>query len=84
MIEKRKKLKKEELYSKKNQKNKKKICIFPPFLPKRVGLFDWKQCKITAKNMPSEARRNKKLIRKEDLLHEIRFELKCILCQGHF
>ena len=74
MREKRKKLKKEELYSKKNQKNLKKHCIFPPFLAKRVGFFDWKKSKITAKNMPSEARRNKKLIRKEDLLHEIRFE----------
>ena len=26
----------------KNQKNLKKICIFPPFLAKRVGLFDKK------------------------------------------
>ena len=34
--------------------------IFPPFLAKRVGFFDWKKSKITAKNMPSEARRNKK------------------------
>jgi len=48
----------------KNQKNLKKFCIFPPFLAKRVGLFDWKKCKITAKNMPSKTRQNKKTFTK--------------------
>ena len=64
MREKRKKLRKEESYSEKKQKNLKKFCIFPPFLAKRVGLFDWKQCKITDKNMPSKTRRNKKTFKK--------------------
>ena len=72
--DKKEKLEKRGIIRRKNAKKLKKICIFPPFLAKRVGFFDWKKSKITAKNMPSEARRNKKLIRKEDLLNEIRFE----------
>ena len=64
MREKRKKLRKEESYSEKKQKNLKKFCIFPPFLAKRVGLFCLKQCKITDKNMPSKTRQNKKTFTK--------------------
>ena len=38
--------------------------IFPPFLAKRVGFFDWKQCKIADKNMLGKARQNKKTFTK--------------------
>ena len=64
-------------YILKNLEKLKKNFHFPTLFGKKGGAFFMKKSKISNKNMPSEARQNKKsILRKEDLLYAIRFECK--------
>ena len=66
--------KKEELYAGKTQKNLKKFAFSHPFWQKGWGFLIGKRVKSQPRICQARRGKTKNFSRKEDLLHEIRFE----------